>query len=62
MYPGVAWQTASQLGRFTISPDQVALQALTDSGAFELIVFYHDGKLVDSDPALARMEALMRDG
>jgi hypothetical protein len=61
VYPGVAWQTGSQLGRFTISPDQVASQALTDSGAFELIVFYHDGELVNSNVALALMEALMRD-
>jgi len=60
VYPGVVWQTASQLGRFTISPDQVASQALSESGAFELILFYHDGRLVDPDVALTRMQALMR--
>ena len=60
VYPGVVWRTESKFGRFTISPDDVAAQALSGTGAFELITFYHDGKLVDSDNALERMTALMR--
>jgi len=61
VYPGVDWGTDSQLGRFTISPDQVARQALVDTRAFDLIVFYHDGRLVEESLSLARMEALMRE-
>jgi len=60
VYPGVAWTTSAQLGRFTISPDQVASQALGDNGAFDLVVFYHDGLLVDAGAALDEMRALMQ--
>lgn len=61
VYPGVAWQTEAQLGRFTISPDDVAAQALSEDGAFELILLVHDGEEVESADALSRMRALMRD-
>jgi hypothetical protein len=60
VYPGVHWQTSAQLGRFTISPDQVASQALSEDGAFDLVVLYHDGGLVDPAEALPRMETLTR--
>ncbi|MHC4850123.1 MAG: YiiX/YebB-like N1pC/P60 family cysteine hydrolase, partial [Planctomycetota bacterium] len=62
VYPGVRWKTETQLGRFTISPDDIASLALGDDAAFELIVLYHDGRPIDADTDLARMEALMRDG
>ena len=62
VYPGVAWRTDTQLGRFTISPDDVASQALSPAGSFELLAFYHDGALVDPSEALATMTALMADG
>ena len=61
VYPGVEWQTDTMLGRFTISPDDVAAQALSPAGAFELIAFYHDGALVPETEALATMTRLMRD-
>jgi len=61
VYPGVRWKTESQLGRFTISPDDIASLALGDDAAFELIVLYHDGRPIDVDADLALMEALMRD-
>ncbi|MDF1700794.1 MAG: YiiX/YebB-like N1pC/P60 family cysteine hydrolase [Planctomycetota bacterium] len=60
VYPGVPWQTASQLGRFTISPDDVAAQVL--GGEFELVVLYHDGVLVDAAEAPARLATLLREG
>lgn len=59
VYPDVDWETDTQLGRFTISPDQIAAQALSPVGAFELIVLYHDGQLVDQDQALERMRSLV---
>jgi hypothetical protein len=59
VYTGVDWQTDEQLGRFTISPDHVAAEALTDSGPFELVLFYHDGRLVDAAEDLSLMGDLM---
>ncbi len=59
VYPGVEWTTEEQLGRFTISPDQVALQALGGDAAFKLIAFYHDGALVPQRDALRTMKALV---
>jgi hypothetical protein len=62
VYPGVEWTTGSQLGRFTISPDQVADQALSDAGAFELVLFIHDGVRLEDSVALERMRSLMSGG
>ena len=59
VYPGVAWDVSNQLGRFTIEPDQVAAQALSPDGAFELVTLYHDGALVPAEAAEARMRALL---
>ena len=59
VYPNVDWKTEQQLGRFTISPDDIASLALGDNPAFELVTFYHDGELVDPDADLARMQELM---
>jgi len=52
VYPHIDWQTEAQLGRFTISPDDVAAQAIGEQAAFELILFYHDGRQVEPDAAL----------
>ena len=59
VYPDVEWETDSQLGRFTINPDQIAAQALSPQGAFELVLLYQDGQLVGADEALARMDSLV---
>ena len=59
VYPGIDWQTDQQLGRFTISPDHVAAEALEESGPFELVLFYHDGRLVDASEDLSVMRKLM---
>lgn len=60
VYPDIDWQTEAQLGRFTISPDDVALQAVGEGAAFELILFYHDGEQVDPDAALRLFTDLVR--
>jgi uncharacterized protein YycO len=60
VYPGIDWHTEAELGRFTISPDDVALQAVGQGAAFELIVFYHDGKEVEPDEALPIFTKLVR--
>ena len=60
VYPGIDWQTEAQLGRFTISPDDVALQAVGEDAAFELVLFYHDGQQVESDVALSMFTGLVR--
>ena len=56
-YSKIDWPTESTLGRYTISPDNIAMKALGD-GPFELINFYHNGKLITSNP-LDLMEDLM---
>ncbi|HQH27497.1 MAG TPA: Poxvirus G6, partial [Oligoflexia bacterium] len=44
-YPSIAWPTEHVVGRFTISPDNVA--RLAAGGApLRLVRFYHDGELV----------------
>jgi hypothetical protein len=60
VYPGIDWQTDQQLGRFTISPDDVASEALRDSAPLKLVAFYHDGLLVDAAEDLALMRKLMQ--
>ncbi|MGB6334995.1 MAG: YiiX/YebB-like N1pC/P60 family cysteine hydrolase [Thermoanaerobaculia bacterium] len=60
VYPGIDWQTDQQLGRFTISPDDVAIEALRDSAPLQLVAFYHDGHLVDAAEDLALMRKLMQ--
>ena len=59
VYPGVEWTTEEQLGRFTITPDDVALEALRGNADFKLIAFYHDGALVPQRDALGTMKELM---
>ncbi|TNF73135.1 MAG: hypothetical protein EP299_08660 [Acidobacteria bacterium] len=60
VYTGVDWQTDEQLGRFTISPDHVAAEALTESGPFELVLLYHDGRLIDAAEDLSLMRRLSK--
>lgn len=44
-YGDVRWPTARHLGRVTISPDNVAIEA-TGKGAFDVALLYHDGREV----------------
>jgi len=57
-FPSVDWPTEKTLGRHSISPDNVAQQAWNNV-PLELIMFYHDGKLVEDDVQLAKMQELM---
>ncbi len=59
VYPDVSWQTQEQLGQHTISPDNVASQALASDAPFRLVEFCHDGQVVDSSKALALMTQLL---
>jgi uncharacterized protein YycO len=49
VYTGIKWPTEKTLGRFTISPDNVASKALND-GPLQLIMLFHDSQLVTRNP------------
>jgi uncharacterized protein YycO len=57
VYTDMAWPTDKTIGRYTISPDNVALKAL-NGGPFRLVLFYHDGQQVNELP-VDRMSELM---
>ena len=57
-YSKINWPTESVVGRYTISPDNIAIKAL-NTGPFELKLFYHDGKLVKEN-TVELMESLMQ--
>lgn len=48
VFHDVAWETEKSIGRFTISPDNVARMALGD-GPFEVVELYHEGKRVQGE-------------
>jgi len=50
-YSHIHWPTESTLGRYTISPDNVAVKTL-DDGPLELKIFYHKGELIKDSPLL----------
>lgn len=57
VYTGIEWPTEKTLGRFTISPDNVASKAL-DDGPLKLMTFFHDGEWVEHQ-SLQLMSQLM---
>ena len=59
-FPSIDWPTEKTLGRHNISPDNVAKLAW-NSLPLELVLFYHDGKLVDKETQLPKMIELMKD-
>ena len=58
-FPSMDWPTEKTLGRHNISPDNVAKLAWNNL-PLELIIFYHDGQLVDDDKKVDRMIELMQ--
>ena len=62
VYPDVPWQTEEQLGRFTISPDDIASLAYLEPPLFEVVLLYHDGERVPDAEARSRMADLMAEG
>jgi hypothetical protein len=57
-FPSVDWPTEKTLGRHSISPDNVA-QLAWNNVPLKLVMFYHDGKLVEETIQLAKMQELM---
>lgn len=57
VYTDLIWPTDKTVGRYTISPDNVAYKALA-GGPFRLVLFYHDGRPVNEKP-LELMAELM---
>jgi hypothetical protein len=57
-FPSVDWPTAKALGRHSISPDNVA-QLAWNNVPLKLVMFYHDGRLVEEDLQMEKMKALM---
>ncbi|MDH3273758.1 MAG: YiiX/YebB-like N1pC/P60 family cysteine hydrolase [Gammaproteobacteria bacterium] len=57
-FPSVDWPTEKTLGRHSISPDNVA-QLAWKNVPLKLVMFYHDGKLVEETVQLAKMQELM---
>jgi uncharacterized protein YycO len=49
VYTDINWPTNKTLGRFTISPDNVASKAL-NSGPLKLISLFHNGKYIADNP------------
>ncbi|MEN8147090.1 MAG: YiiX/YebB-like N1pC/P60 family cysteine hydrolase [Campylobacterota bacterium] len=49
-YPHIKWPTGKALGRYTISPDHIAVK--TKSRQLELVVLYHKGEKVNDTTAL----------
>ena len=60
VYPDVAWATTEQVGSHTISPDQVAAQALGDDAPFCLVTLYHDGRHVPDAEAPGLLDTWAR--
>ncbi|MBE9562410.1 MAG: hypothetical protein IMF12_06070 [Proteobacteria bacterium] len=58
VYTGIKWPTKKALGRFTISPDNVASKVL-NNGPLELISLFHNGSLVTDNSSL-KMEQLLK--
>lgn len=56
------WPRSNRMGRYTMSPDQLALRALEGNGTnqppLEVVALYRDGRRIDGDPdSLARIMA-----
>lgn len=58
-FPSIDWPTAKTLGRYSISPDNVA-QLAWNNVPLQLVIFYHDGKLVEESVQVEKMKELMK--
>lgn len=59
-FPTIDWPTEKTLGRHNISPDNVA-KLSWNNVPLELIMFYHDGELVEEKNQLSKMKSLMEE-
>ena len=48
-YTDITWPTENTLGRYTISPDNVAVKALKN-GPLDVVMLVHDGKIIERHP------------
>jgi uncharacterized protein YycO len=60
-YPRVPWDTQRMAGRYTISPDAVAVKALA-GGPLDVVILYHDGTRVTGDQQTALRRLLESGG
>ena len=60
VYTDMNWPTEKALGRYTISPDNVAMKAVAGH-ELELISFYHDGEKVETQPLELMGQLIGRD-
>lgn len=58
-FPSMDWPTQKTLGRYSISPDHVAKLAWNNV-PLELVMFYHDGRLIEKDKQVDKMIELMQ--
>ena len=58
-FPSMDWPTEKTLGRYSISPDNVA-QLAWNNVPLELVLFYHDGVLVNEENQVELMKELMQ--
>ena len=42
----IKWDTSKTLGRYTISPDNVAVKSIGDKKLFSIVSLIHDGKII----------------
>lgn len=59
-YSHIDWPTESTFGRYTISPDNIAVKAL-NNGPLKLINFYHSGELILKDAAEVMQSLMVHD-
>ncbi|MDJ0708896.1 MAG: YiiX/YebB-like N1pC/P60 family cysteine hydrolase [Woeseiaceae bacterium] len=57
-FPSMDWPTEETLGRHSISPDNVA-QLAWNNVPLQLVLFYHDGVLVDAEDQARKLRELM---
>jgi uncharacterized protein YycO len=53
----INWPTENMLGRYTISPDNIAVKTLGD-GPLDLIMLIHDGKIIENRPNIVMAKLL----
>lgn len=49
VYNDIEWNLDKALGRYTISPDHVAVEASKVDGLFKPVMIYYDGKKIEND-------------
>ncbi|WP_082752715.1 YiiX/YebB-like N1pC/P60 family cysteine hydrolase [Janthinobacterium sp. B9-8] len=58
VFPDIDWPLAQTLGRYTISPDNVAQLAVGESPVFSPVIMYRDGKR-EADQLQEKLQALI---